>query len=141
MKEKKLNKVSKFKEAEAKYKEDQLIWKTHIRLEQNKFKRFLKWCWFLIAFPWKWLWVNIRDWRTLVIFVITVLVVGSEVWVPLLLGWIFDNYWLLGIAATCQLFWLGPGTPFLIICIVITIGVKGLINKIKEKHYDRRNSN
>ena len=92
MKEQKLNKVSKFKEAEAKYKEDQLIWKTHIRLEQNKFKRFLKWCWFFIAFPWKWLWVNIRDWRTLVIFVITVLVVGSEVWVPLLLGWIFDNY-------------------------------------------------
>lgn len=131
MKEKK--KISKFKEVEQKYKESQDEWKAKIRLEPNKFKRFWKWVWFYTAFPWKWLWVNIRDWRTAVIFIIVVLVVGSEVWVPLVLGWIFNNAWLLGIAATCELFWLGPGTPFIVICIVITIAIKGVFNKLKEK--------
>lgn len=131
MKEKK---PSKFKQIEAQYKAKQEEEKAKIRQEQNKFKRFWKWVWYLISFPFKWIWVNIRDWRTALIFAIVVLVVGSEVWVPLLLGTIFGNKWLLGVAATCELFWLGPGTPFMVICIVITIAIKGVFNKIKEKY-------
>ena len=112
------------------YEKRQLAWKTHIRFETNKWKRFWKWVWYLIAFPWVWVFYNIRDWRTAVIFCIVFLIVSSEVWVPYLLGFIFNNAWLIGVGTACWLFWLGPGTPFMVICIILTIGVKGLWNKI-----------
>ena len=79
------------------------------------------------------MWVNIRDWRTAIIFVATVIVVSSEVWVMYLLYLITGNEWYLGIGSTCWLFWLGPGTPFMVICIGITMGIKALINKIRGK--------
>lgn len=137
---KKVKKVSKFKEVEEKFKQDQQEWKARIKLEPNKFKRFWKWVWYLIAFPWKWIWVNIRDWHTFLIFIITVLVVSSEVWVPYLIGFICWNneplrISMMSVGSACWLFWAGPGTPFLVICIVITIGVKGLFNKLKEKKH------
>ena len=79
------------------------------------------------------MWVNIRDWRTAIIFVATVIVVSSEVWVMYLLYLITGNEWYLGIGSACWLFWLGPGTPFMVICIGITMGIKALINKIRGK--------
>ena len=135
--------MKKFKDLEDKFKKDQLVWKTSIRLEPNKFKRFWKWVWYLIAFPFVWIWVNIRDWRTALIFIIVFLVVSSEVWVPYLLGFIFYanepfRISMLSVASACWLFWLGPGTPFLPLCIGITIGIKGLFNKIKEKKNDNK---
>lgn len=54
---------------------------------------------------------------------------SSEVWVPYLLGWILHNNWLLGVGTACWLFWLGPGTPFMVICIMATIAIKGIFNK------------
>lgn len=42
---------------------------------------------------------------------------------------------MMSVGSACWLFWAGPGTPFLVICIVITIGVKGLFNKVKEKKH------
>lgn len=116
------------------YENRQKAWKAHIKFEPNKFRRFWKWVWYLIAFPWVWTFYNIRDWRTAVIFVITFLVLSSEVWVPYLLGVIFHSSWLIGVGTACWLFWLGPGTPFMVICIMVTIAVKGLFNKIGEKH-------
>lgn len=120
------------------YNKRQLAWKTHIRLEENKFRRFWKWVWYLVAFPWVWTFYNIRDWRTALVFGITFLVLSSEVWVPYLLGLIFNNPWLIGVGTACWLFWLGPGTPFMVICIMVTIAVKGFINKIGEKHGKQR---
>ena len=52
------------KELEKQYKYKQLIWKTSIRFKPTKWKRFWAWVWYLIAFPWVWLFYNIRDWRT-----------------------------------------------------------------------------
>lgn len=135
---KKKNKEGYLKKLEEQYKKKQLEWKTHIRLEPNKFKRFWKWVWYLIAFPFVWLFYNIRDWRTAIIFVIVFLIVSSEVWIPYLIGVIF---WaneplkisMFSIGSACWLFWLGPGTPFMVICIGLTIAIKGLFNKIKEK--------
>ena len=121
------------KELEQNYKQKQLIWKTHIRLKSSKWSRFWAWVWYLIAFPFVWLFYNIRDWRTFVIFILVVLVVGVEVWLPLLLGIIFNNAWLLGLAAACETFWLAPFTPFLPLCIFLTIVIKELFNKIKMK--------
>ena len=129
--------MKKFNEIEDKFKQDQQAWKDRIKAEPNKFKRFWKWVWYLIAFPFVWIWVNIRDWRTALIFVIVFLLVSSEVWVPYLIGAIFWNneplrISMFSVGSACWLFWLGPGTPFLVICIGITIGVKGIFNKIKE---------
>lgn len=76
------NKEGYLKKLEEQYKKKQLEWKTHIKLESNKFKRFWKWVWYLIAFPFVWLFYNIRDWRTAIIFVIVFLIVSSEVWIP-----------------------------------------------------------
>lgn len=126
-----------FKELENNYKKRQLAWKVHIRWKKTKWQRFWAWVWYLIAFPWVWLFYNIRDWRTFVIFAIVVIVVSIEIWLPLLMAWItwgtdFSKV-MLGVAGACELFWLGPGTPFILICTFITIGVKGLFNKIKSR--------
>lgn len=111
------------------YNKQQLAWKTHIRLEPSKKKKFWMWIWYFIAFPFVWIWANIRDWRTALIFGIVFLVLSSEVWVPYLIGIILHNAWFLSVGTACWLFWLGPGTPFLVIVITVTIFIKSLFNK------------
>lgn len=130
--------MSKIKELEKQFAEAQKEQKNKIREEPNKWKRFWKWIWYLIVFPWKWIWINIRDWRTAVIFIIVLLVVSSEVWIPYIIWFITKNGWWLGIGSACWLFWLGPGTPFLVICIGLTILIKGLFNKIKARKENKR---
>lgn len=129
---------------ESQYESKQLLWKTRIRLEQNKWKRFWKWVWYYLAFPFVWLYWNIRDFRTAIIFVIVFLVVSVEVWLPYLLALIFwgnepFRITMLSVASACWIFWLGPGTPFLPLCIGITIGVKAIFNKIKHKKHHESN--
>lgn len=89
--------------------------------------------WYIITAPFKWVWKECKDWKTLLIFGIVMAVVGIEVWLPLLLGLILHNTYLIGIATTCQLFWMLPGTPFLPLCIGITFGIKKIMEKIKCK--------
>lgn len=125
-----------FKELEVEFKEKQSLEKQKIKEVPNKAKRMLCWALYLCVFPFKWLWVNIRDYRTAIIFVIVFIVVSSEVWVPYLIGvicWANEPVRILmfSVGSACWLFWLGPGTPFLVICIGLTIGVKALFNKIK----------
>lgn len=89
----------------------------------------------LITKPFKRLRINLKDIKTLVIFIIVFLVLSSEVWVFYLLGFIFSDTDFgkrcLGIGSACWLFWLGPFTPFLPLCIAITFGIKALFNKIR----------
>lgn len=129
--------MKKVSEIQAEYEAKQKEEKAKIKAEPNRFRRFWKWVAYIALFPFKWLWVNIRDWRTALIFGITFLVLSSEVWVPYLIGLITLgtelSAWMFGAASACWLFWLGPGTPFLPLCIGITIGVKGIFNKISEK--------
>ena len=131
--------MKQFKEIEAQFKNSQSEWKTRIRQEPSKAKRFWKWVWYLCAFPFLWIWVNIRDFRTALIFIIVALIVSSEVWVPYLIAVIcWSNepvrISMLSVGSACWLFWIGPGTPFLVICIGLTIGVKALFNKIKYRN-------
>lgn len=117
------------------YKNYQLKWKTSIRLKGN---HWYSWLWYFIAFPFVWIFYNIRDWRTAVIFVIVFLTVSSEVWVPYLIAlicWYNEplRITMLSVASACWLFWLGPGTPFLVICISLTMGIKALFNKRRKK--------
>ena len=134
-----------FKEIESRFKSKQAAEKEKIKAEPNKFKRFWKWIWHWIIFPFKWIFINIRDWRTALIFVIVFLLVSSEVWIPYLIGFIGWNneplrITMFSVGSACWLFWAGPGTPFLVICIGLTIAIKGVFNKIKERK-KRKNEN
>lgn len=120
---------------ERNYLIQQSIIKLKIRREKNKFKRLLKWLLYLALFPFMWIFTNIRDWKTAVIFIIVFLFVSSEVWIPYLIAFIcWSNIniraSMLSIGSACWLFWAGPGTPFLVIVISITIFIKTLLNKI-----------
>ena len=100
---------------EEEYNNKQKAWKDHIREEPSKFKRFWKWVWYLIAFPFVWLFYNIRDWRSAICIVISFLIWSASVWgfylAALLCGW----------------------TPF-ILCVTFTaIGIKTILNKIQKK--------
>lgn len=133
------------KEIEQEYELKQKERKAKIKEEPNRFKRFWKYVWFYISFPFIWLFYNIRDWHTLVIFIIVMLVIGSEVWVPYLLAFITRgtgfSKWMMGVGSVCWIFWLGPFTPFLPLCIVITIGIKTGINKWKLKDHTPKMKN
>lgn len=75
------------------------------------------------------IWRECRDWKTLILFGLVALVVGSPVLVPLVLGIIFRNAWLIGIASAVEAFWLMPLTPFIPLCLGITFAIKGVLNK------------
>ena len=111
--------------------------KAKIKAEPNKFKRFWKWVWYYMTFTFVWIFQNMKDWRTMVIFLIVMAVISCEVWIPYLMGlitWGTDfSKWCFGIASTIWIWWLLPGTPFLPLCIFITIGIKALFNRIKAK--------
>ena len=64
----------------------------------------------------------------LLLFFIVCTIMCSEVWVPYLLGIIFQNQWLIHIGNVCWIFWLGPG-PFLPLCIGITLAIAKLRRK------------
>lgn len=108
--------------------------KTRIKCQKHHFFKLL---WYYIKKPFVWLFDNIKDWRTAVIFGIVVLVVGVEVRLPLLLALLTwgtpFSATMLGVAATCETFWLAPFTPFLPLCIIITMVVKEIFNKIRFK--------
>ena len=125
------------KELEQKYKEKQLVWKTHIRLLPTKWKRFWGWVWFLIAFPFVWLFYNIRDWRTAIFIVISLLLWSSSVWIWYLLaicsGWETElAKWFIGVGTAVWVWWASPvGSPFILLVTFTAIGMKALFNRIK----------
>ena len=132
--------MKKYSEIEKKYNEKQLLWKTSIRLEPNKWKRFWKWVWFFIAFPWVWLFYNIRDWHSLVCVIISFALWSSSVWgfylASALCGWTSTTAgaWLFGIGNAVWVWWLSPlGSPFILFVSITAIGIKALFNKIKHK--------
>ena len=133
-KEEKINilKAEKQKQEEYELKQKQI--KAEIKSQP---RHFWKLVWYYFKKPFVWIKDNIKDWRTFLIFGIVCAVVSCEVWIPYLLGfitWGTDfSKWCFGIASACWLFWLGPFTPFLPICIGLTAGIKAVINKIKNK--------
>lgn len=108
--------------------------KTRIKCQKHHFFKLL---WYYIKKPFVWLFDNIKDWRTAVIFGIVFLIVSSEVWVSYLLGFIFMGTpfgtTMLSVASLCRAFWLGPFTPFTPLCIIITMITKETFNKLRFK--------
>lgn len=80
---------------------------------------------------------TLKDKTNILIFVIVFLVLSSEVWCSYLIGLITGNAWWFGIASVCWLFWLGPFTPFLPLCLAITFAVRKVIDKIRKTQQKR----
>ncbi len=80
------------------------------------------------------LWLELKDWKTLILFILVFLTLSIPIWVGYGLYWIFKIKWCLAMATSYLLFWnIIPGTPFIGICIAITLGIKKLINRRKTK--------
>ncbi len=75
----------------------------------------------------------LKDKVNIVIFIITFLILSSEVWVMYLMYFITGDLWFLGIGSACWAFWLAPFTPFLPLCLAITFFVRKIYDKIKAK--------
>ena len=141
--------MKKFNDIEKVYKEQQLKWKTRIRLDTNKFRRFWKWVWFLIAFPFVWLFYNIRDWHSAICVIISFLLWSCSVWIWYLLaiitGWNTEiAKWFIGVGSAIWVWWLSPiGSPFILLVSITAIGIKALFNKIKDrkaKKYEKKDN-
>ena len=77
----------------------------------------------------KWIWQECKDGRTLALLMVVITIVYSPVWLGYILLWVFGWNWA-GIVATAMLaFWAGPFSPFFVICISITFGIKRLFEK------------
>lgn len=81
----------------------------------------------------KWLWEQLKDWRTLIIFIIVLLVMYFPAYGFYVLSVIFKNAWLAGAATIYVAFWAGPFTPFFPLCIAITLGIKKIFQKLKKR--------
>lgn len=99
---------------------------------------FFKWLKTKLVATFKWTWKQLKDKTNLVIYIIVNIVVSSEVWVPYLLALITGNKWWRGIGSACWAFWIGPFTPFTAICIGITVGVRKVYDKLKERRKKRK---
>ena len=95
----------------------------------------MKWLWNKIKTWWKNTWKELKDWKTLILFIVVTIILSSEVWVPYLIALITGSKWWWGIGSLWWAFWLGPGTPFTLIDITITIAIKKLWIKLKEKKH------
>lgn len=82
----------------------------------------------------KWIKNECKDWKTFLIFLIVVLIVYSPTWGGYLLYLIFKWKWCLAVATSTMIFWVGPFTPFIPLCIAITFGIKGIMEKWKNEN-------
>lgn len=122
------------KELEQAYNEQANKRKAKIKEEPSKFKRFWKWVWYIVCFPWVWLFYNVRDWRSLICLLISLALWSASVWVWYVLYFITQNEWFFGIGTAVWVWWLSPvGSPFILLSTMTAIGIKALFNKIKNK--------
>lgn len=100
--------------------------------------KFFKWLKTKVVKTLKWTWAQLKDKTNIVIYIIVNIVVSSEVWVPYLLAIITGNKWWWGIGSACWAFWLAPFTPFTVICIALTFGVRKVYDKLKGKRKNKK---
>lgn len=128
------------KELQEQYNIKQQAWKEKIKAKPTKWKRFWSWVWFLIAFPFVWLFYNIRDWRSAVCIVISTLLWSASVWIwyalAIFTGWNTDTAkWFAGIGTAVWIWWASPvGSPFILLVTFTAIGMKALWNKIRKRN-------
>lgn len=72
-----------------------------------------------------------KDLKTLVLFLCWWLICNSPIIVGYVLFFITKNKWHLTYANACLLFWTGPFTPEIPLCVGLAIGTRKIIEKIK----------
>ena len=75
----------------------------------------------------KYVWTECKDWRTLVLFVIVMVLAYTPVWLGYSLYFLFRWKWCIAMATGYMLFWAGPFTPFIPLCIAITLTIKRVL--------------
>lgn len=89
----------------------------------------------------KWVWNECKDWRTLVVFAIVWVFIMSPFFIGYILFLITNNGWHLTYANGWILFWAGPFTPTIPLCLTITFAIKKLFQKNKDKRKNKNVSN
>ena len=97
-------------------------------------KRFFNWAKNKIVRLAKWIWHECKDWKTFVLFVGVCFVVGIPVWLGYILSIVFHWAWASAVANAMLIFWnVVPGTPFFVVCLSITLGIKKIWEKGAQK--------
>lgn len=126
-----------YKDVEKELNDYKVSKKAFIKSKYTGFKRIIHLLWFNFIYVWKWLFTQFRDWHFIITFFIVMAVVGIEVWLPLVLGLIFKGTPFgakcLYVSGICEAFWLAPLTPFIPLCIVITMSIQEIKIKAKRK--------
>ena len=56
----------------------------------------------------KWVWSECKDWHTLVLFAIVVVLMYAPVWLGYILYFVFKSKWAMGVASAYLVFWAAP---------------------------------
>ena len=134
----------KISDLEKEYKAQANKRKDKIKQDPSKFRRFWKWVWYFIAFPWIWLFYSIRDWRSAVCIIISTLLWSASVWIwyalAIFTGWTTSTAkWFAGIGTAVWIWWASPvGSPFILLVTFTAIGMKALWNKLRERKSHRK---
>ncbi len=81
----------------------------------------------------KWVWKECKNWHTLVLLGVVCLVLSAPIWVCYALGFIFRWEWAFWVATGVWGFWMLPGAPFFALSISITLAIKKIFRKIRER--------
>lgn len=84
-----------------------------------------------------WLLKRLKDKTNIVIFCTVCLVLSSEVWISYLMAIITGNEWWWLIGSACWAFWLAPFTPFIPLCLLLTVAVRKVYDRIKKKRTEK----
>ena len=89
----------------------------------------------------RWLLEQCKDWQTFLLLAIVALVLFSPSIVGFILGLVFDSAWGYAFAGAYWVFWMGPGTPFFVLVVTITLSIKRFIQvKILKKKLPEENA-
>ncbi|MBE6597196.1 MAG: hypothetical protein E7641_05945 [Ruminococcaceae bacterium] len=87
----------------------------------------------------KWLWMECKDWRTLVLFVLICLFLSTPIWLGYIIGFLFKWEWAFWVASLIWGIWMLPGAPFFALAVSITLAIKKLYERSQEKKAERKN--
>lgn len=85
----------------------------------------------------KWVWMECKDWRTIVLLGIVCLTLSLPIWLGYALGFIFKWSWAFWVATAVWGVWMLPGAPFFALAVSITLGIKRLYDK---RHKNKKNN-
>lgn len=78
----------------------------------------------------RWIWEQCKDWKTIVLLLIVSAVLYSPAIVCWTLFFIFKWDWAWITATAYSAFWIGPGTPFFVISVTVTLAIKRFIQHL-----------